>query len=409
MTFESFISNRYLRSKKRTGFISFTTFFSFIVIFLGVGCISIILSVMNGFESIVLDRFLAFDSHVRIVSKGENNITDHDMIMEKLEDIQGVKASSPYIQEKVMIQAPRYRKVVNLKGIDLNTIDGVSEFRRKIILGTTDFKGEGVTERKRGIVVGKGVVDELAIVPGDELIIWSLRGLGKYFARPRVLRFIVTGIFESEIGEFDYMYAYVELDAAQRLFQMRNAVSGIDVDAESIEDTDLIAPHIRELYEGDHSVNTWYELHRNLFVSMKLEKWAALIVLSLMIVVASFSIASALIMLVLEKRKEIGMLKSMGASDKEIRKIFILNGMTIGGTGTILGLVTGFTVCILQQKFNFITLPTSVYIIDFLPVSIQAVDFILIGVISIILTFIATIYPAGSAAKLVPSKALKYE
>ncbi|MCP4725526.1 MAG: FtsX-like permease family protein [bacterium] len=409
MSFERFISNRYLRSKKRTGFISFTTFFSFIVIFLGVGCISIILSVMNGFESIVLDRFLALDSHVRIISKGENNITDHDGIGERLAGIPGVKAYSPYIQEKVMIQSSRYKKVVNLKGVDLRTIDNVSEFRQKIILGTTDFSGEGVTSRKRGIVVGKGVVDELAIVPGDELIIWSLRGLGRYFARPRVLRFIVTGIFESEISELDYMYAFVEIDAAQKLFQMGDAVTGIDVDSERIEDTDLIAPVIKDLYDEEYSVKTWYELHKNLFVSMKLEKWAALIVLSLMILVASFSIASALIMLVLEKRKEIGMLKSMGTSDKEIRKIFVISGMTIGGSGTVLGLIMGFTVCLLQQKYNIITLPTSTYIIDFLPVSIQALDFILVGVISIVLTLAATIYPSKSAAKLIPSKALKYE
>ncbi len=410
MSFEYFISNRYLKSKKRSGFISFTTFFSFIVIFLGTACLTVILSIMNGFESIVIERFLAFDSHVRLLAKGETGIDNYSKIAEELNITDEVLVYSPFVQEKAMLETGKGRQVITLKGIDVESVNGVSKFNEKIVAGTENFKGiDGVTEAKPGIILGRGVADNLGLLPGEEVTIWNLKGLARYLQRPTIKTFVISGIIESELGEIDNYYTYVELPDAQRLFRMGNKISGIDINAHHIDDSNILAEVLRAKYNDEYNIRTWYDMRKNLFSSMELEKWAALVVLSLMILVASFSIACALIMLVLEKRKEIGILKSMGCSDKGIRNIFLINGLTIGGAGTFFGLLTGFSICFFQQKYEFIQLPPAVYIIDSLPIAMEPLYFVLVGIIALVLTYMASVYPSKQASKMIPSKALKYE
>jgi len=408
MSYEYFIAKRYLRSKKRTGLISFTTFFSFIVILLGVACLTTILSILNGFESVVLDRFLAFDSHVKVMSKGEEQFPDAEQFTTTLKNIPQITGYSPYISAKAMLTSDYGEFITTLKGVDLETVDRVSRFRDKVIYGTNDFTIDTV-KTEFGIILGKATADKLLVTPGDEIRVMSLRGLSRVYQIPPVRKFTVTGIFDAEIIEYNLLYSFVPLSAMQRFLRMGNDVTGFDINTTHIENSTSVAQSLREVVPENLLVKTWFDLHKNLFASMKLEKWAALVVLSLMILVASFSIASSLIMLVLEKRKEIGILKSMGSSANGIKRIFIMNGMIIGSAGTILGLLIGLGFCLIQLKYELILLPTDIYIIELLPVKINPLDFILVGIIALILTFAATLYPARSAAKLIPARALKYE
>ncbi|MFC1477241.1 ABC transporter permease [candidate division KSB1 bacterium] len=406
--YELFIAGRYLKSKKRGGIISFPTLFPFVVIVLGVACITIFLSIMNGFESVVIDRFLVLDSHVQIIGKGMDEFPEPEKFREILESIPEVAAFAPFVSGKVILFAER-TVPVTLKGIDLSRKEIVSGFQSTVGFGTNDFTSADSQSTHPGIVIGDGIAYQLGVIGSDEIRIMSYRGGSGYYSVPDVSRFTVTGIFKTDIGEYDYIYGYVSIDEAQRFFRMGNAITGFDVNAESRDKTRELAEAIRRVAPDSVVVNTWYDMHKNLYSSMKLEKIAAIVILSLIVLVATFSIGSSLIMLVLEKRREIGILRSMGSTGNSINLIFITTGMLIGSAGTFLGLALGFTVCWLQIQYEFFLLPQGLYIIEALPVYIKLSDFLIVGGITLILTYIATIYPARKASLLRPAQALRYE
>lgn len=408
MSYEFFIAKRYLRSKKRTGLISFTTFFSFIVTLFGVASLTTILSIMNGFEAVVLDRFLAFDSHIIVTTKGDKPLPESEQLEKAFNAISQVVSYSPYVSAKVILMSEYDKVITTLKGIDLATVDNVSKIRDKIIAGSTDFTLSGQIV-DYGIMLGKDTADNLLVSIGEEIVVMGLKGLGRVFQQPPTRRFTITGIFDAGIGEYNFLYSFTSVSSAQRFFRLREDLTGYDINVGHIDESPGVKNAIEDLFNEGVLVKTWYDLHENLFASMKLEKWAALIVLSLMIVVASFSIASSNIMLVLEKRKEIGILKSMGSDSAGIKKTFLLNGMTIGLSGTILGLLAGLGFCLAQLRYEFILLPTDIYIIDAMPIKINPLDFILVGCIAIVLAFSATILPATVAGRMIPAKALRYE
>ena len=408
MSYEVYIAKRYLRAKKRTGLISFTTFFSFSVIVIGVACITIIMSIMNGFESVVLDRYLAFDSHLTATKTGEDAFPDRGEFTGSLNLIPSINGYSPFVAVKAILMSEEDQHITTLKGIDLESIDDVSRFRDKVFYGTNDFMLEN-EPAEYGIILGMEAADNLSVSVGDIIWVMSLSGLGRVFQEPPARRFTVTGIFDAGLSEYNLLYSYVQLRSAQKFLRLGSDITGYDINTDRIELSPDVAASIRSNVPGNVLVKTWYDRHENLFAAMKLEKWGALTVLSLMILVASFSIASSLIMLVLEKRNEIGILKSMGSTLKGIRKIFIVNGMIIGTAGTILGISIGLLFSILQKVYGFIQLPTDIYIIPALPIEINPVDFILVGIISLGLTYTATLYPARTAANMLPARALKFE
>jgi len=408
MSYETLIALRYLRSKKRTGLISFTTFFSFTVIAFGVACITSILSIMNGFESVVLERFLAFDSHLQIIKKGEELFSDKQSVMQLLEKNQKITGYSPYVIFKAVLNSQSDRTITTVKGVDVKRVDTVSRFRKKVVYGSNDFSGNSLSSTP-GIILSTEVADKLSVTVGNEVWVMGLQGLGRMFQQPPNRRFIVTGIFNAELTEYNNTYSFISIEAAQVFLRIGEDISGIDINTARIQDSPNVAQSLKAVLPKQLLVKTWYDLHKNLFSSMKLEKWAAFIVLSLMILIANFSITSALLMLILEKRKDIGILKSMGSSMNEIKNIFVTNGMIIGGTGTILGLTIGLTFCFLQIKYELIHLPSDIYVIDVFPVHINPLDFVIVGITALILTYLAALLPARSAGRLLTWRALHYE
>ncbi|RKY85572.1 hypothetical protein DRQ09_07090 [candidate division KSB1 bacterium] len=409
MSFEVFISRRYLKSKKRTGFISYTTYISILGIFLGVTALIITMSIMNGFEGIVIKRFQSFDSHLKVYYKGMDRFPGEKSFISKVSSTGMVSGISPYIEGKAIITSPETSAGIILMGIDVKNIDKVSDIRNKVTFGSLSYLETENLDPYPGIILGRVLADKLAVKLYDEVQIISTRGMGGLLRRPSTMKFLVKGFFEAEIAEYDSYYSFITLNSARKLFRMKNGITGFEINSYNIEDADKLAEEIKSTFGTQIVCKTWYDLHRSLFVSMKLEKWATLIVLSLIILVAVFNIVSSLIMLVLEKKKEIGILKSMGCSSRSISKIFINEGLIVGLIGIISGIITGFTICFLQQKYNLIPLPTDIYIINSLPVKMEALDFVLIGVIAFILTIASSLYPARMASKLTPIETIRAE
>lgn len=413
MSYEFFIANRYLKSKRKTGFISLITYISMIGVMIGVAALIIVLSIMNGFESEVRSRIIGFGAHIELRTYHNRGLEDYKSIAEQIKNFDHISGISPYVEDKALIYTSKKNKSgVAIKGIDPESLAQVSDIKDNIIYGIFEV-GEIKTNGRKaypGIVLGQYLADRLNVDLGDKVQLLSPTGISPILSRMPALRsFQVTGFFETGLFEFDDVYAYISIKEAQRLFESGNSVSGLEIKLDDLNNADAVANRIREHLGYPFAAVTWFDMHKNLFSWMQLEKWGMFIILSLIIMVAAFNIISTLIMIVLEKTKEIGVLKSMGANSSGIMKIFMFEGLIGGVIGTLLGCIFGFALCWSQQKFEFFSLPPDVYIISALPILMKARDFFFISLAALLLCFLATFYPARKAAKLDPVEAIRYE
>ncbi|NQT27434.1 lipoprotein-releasing ABC transporter permease subunit [candidate division KSB1 bacterium] len=409
--YELFIARRYLRSRQKTGFINAITYITVSGIAIGVAALIIVLSVMNGFESEVRERIIGFDTHVRLRTYHDQGLPDYKEITEMIKDIPHIVGISPYIYDKGMIRSGKYSDGIILKGSDPATLAQVSDLEKNIVYGEVNL---GMIPREEGsdlpgLVVGTYLADRLYIALGDVVTIFSLSGIRSMFQMPPVKQFIVTGYFETGMFEFDNAYAYISIEAAQELFRMGDKVSGLEIRLDDLYKADVVVEEIDKRLGYPYTADTWFEMRRNLFSWMQLEKWAMFIVLCLIILVAAFNIITTLIMVVMEKTREIGILKSMGATSRSIQRIFLYEGIVVGVVGTLLGLIIGYALCWAQIRYEFFTLPGDVYFINTLPVRMQATDFLFIAGASILLCLVSAYYPAMRASRLIPVDAIRYE
>jgi len=247
------------------------------------------------------------------------------------------------------------------------------------------------------------------VTVGDKISIASFDGLFTFGRMPQLMQFRVTGYFETGLFEYDDAYAYVSVSSAQKLCKTGNSVTGLEMRLDDYEKADAVARILQQTLPAEYRPLTWRELNPNLFAWMQIEKWAAFIILCLIILVAAFNILSTLIRVTMEKTREIGILRSMGASQSSIQKIFTFQGALVGVLGTLLGDVIGYTLCRLQQVYKFFSLPTDIYIISWLPVDMKVLDFVFITVAALLISFVAAVLPAARAAALDPVAALRYE
>jgi lipoprotein-releasing system permease protein len=409
-SYELFIATRYLKSKRRTGFISLISYISIAGVAIGVAALIIVLSVMNGFETEVRDRIIGSDAHIRLTTHHDEGIRHHPDIIAKIQDVQHITGISPYIFEKGLIREGSRTEGVIVRGIDPATVASVSDLPNQIISGGLHLGRVDVTGRDNypGLILGKYLADRLYSTLGDTVILFSPGAAGP-FSQPRAKRFVISGIFETGLYEYDDVFAYIAIPEAQDLFNLPGIVTGLEIRLDDYEKATPVKERIREILGYPYFPRTWHEMHRNLFNWMQIEKWMGFIILSLIIMVAAFNIISSLIMVVLEKRKEIGILKSMGATDTSIRRIFIYEGLAVGVVGTIMGIILGWGICALQIKYKFFSLPPDIYFLSELPVIMQPFDFIMIGIMALLLCFLASVYPAHKAATLIPVEAIRYE
>jgi lipoprotein-releasing system permease protein len=406
--FEYFIARRYLRSKHRLNFISIISVLSTIGVTIGVAALVIVLSVFNGFGSLVTTMLINFDPHVRISSENikNNNFSPIEHYLNK-SDI--VKSYSSYSEGKVILINKKSMEILNLKGIPTSSTESSDRLESIIIFGEYDLEPEGNIDK---IILSIPIALRLSVKVGDTLFATSANQIKNTITRmtmPQTKRLIVSGIYKISNKEYALEYTFTSLASAQNIFSSHNKISGLEVILKDIDDSDKLKSELLNQFGSDLSINTWYDLHKDLYRVMLIERWAAYILLSLIIAVAAFNILSSLTMSVLEKKKDIGVLRSMGTKTSSIRKIFMFEGILVGVIGTILGLTIGLFVCYLQINFNIYPLDASKYVIDTLPVQVRLTDILAVTLMSILLTFVASKYPANRALKTEIIDAIKWE
>jgi lipoprotein-releasing system permease protein len=409
LAFETFIARRYLLSKKKVQFITIITLISIIGVMVGVAALIAVLAVFNGFNKYQINILTGFDPHVRIEQSGGGFIEDYNKVIDEVNRTVQPKAVAPFTLNKGILSTSKYNLVGFIKGVDEKKIGDLSDVKQKTWLGEFEFKDD---DEIGGIVLGGGISARLLARVGDTVTIMSTAGMEKaltQIVQPKSMRFIVRGIFNSNNREYDKLYSFVSLSKSQNLFELGKGVNGVEIRLNDINKSDEAKEKLDAALGKNFNINTWYNLHEDLYSIMKVERWTAFTILSLIIAVASFSIVGSLTMTVIEKRRDIGILKAMGTTNNSIIRIFMFEGVLIGVYGTILGLILGFGVCMLQIKFKLFPLDPLVYTIDALPIDLRVTDFINISLCAMGLSFIASLYPALRAARQEPIKAIRWE
>ena len=408
MRYERLIARRYLLTKKDVKFVSIISVISITGVTIGVAALVVVLSVFNGFGSLVSSILINFDPHLRIESTAPMDSAGYRPILEYISHHQLVKGYSPFVGGKALIVSRNINRVVNIRGLETDKIPLVSGLSEKLVLGSINLE-----EKKRsGIVLGLVLADRLGVVIGDTISIVSPSGAelaAMQQALPLIRRFQVVGIYESNNKDYDGYYAFTNLAGAQSLFTRAGRMDGIDIRLNYLDDADRFGNELRKKFGNAFRYLTWYDLHRELFTVMQVERWCAYVVLCLIIAVASFNLLGSLTMTVIEKRRDIGILKSMGASNESLRKIFGLQGLFVGIVGTIAGSVIGLLIVYLQQRYHLVALDTTIYIIPAMPVEVHTLDIVVIAIAAIGLCSLASRLPAKRAANLDPVKAIRWE
>ncbi len=343
------------------------------------------------------------NGHILVSKFYNEEIYDYEILLDSIKKVPGVIGATPFIYTKVLIKNKDYVDGIIMKGIDTTTFDEVSNLREKIILGEFSVYDDG-------IILGNYIADGLMAHIGDtiEIALPFSELVTPFGIIPKTKRFVVKGIFDAGMYDFNATLSFVSINSAQEMTG-RNGVSGIEVKTNDIFNVKRISKKIMLLLGYPYRVSDWIEMNKNLFYALKLEKIAMFVILILIIIVASFNIMSILIMTVIEKTREIGILKAIGSTSKDIMQIFILDGFIVGVIGTFFGIIIGYTLSWALGKYKFISLPSDVYFLDKLPVKIEFTDFLIVGFSAIILSVLATIYPALRASKLDPVEAIRNE
>lgn len=406
-SFEFFVATRYLLSRRKHSFISIISVFSIAGIALGVAALIVVLGVMNGFSNNLQDKILGVNAQL-IITSLEGPIADYQKVCEKIKKVQSVKGVMPFLYSEVMVSSQNGVKGVVLRGIDPYLAKKVLRLDKDLVLGSIDDLSSSSIPP---LIIGKELAFKLGLGRGSFLNILSPTGGTSSFGFiPKIKIFKVVGIFDTGMYEYDSSLIYTNISSAQKLMGFKkDVVSGIEVSLYDVYKAPDIAKHLRKILGPTYFIQTWIDMNKNLFSALKLEKFAMGIILAMIVLVGSFSIITTLFMLVMERKKDIAILISMGATKREIKRIFVLLGSLIGFVGTTIGYIFGLGLGYLIEKYQFIKLPQDVYYLDYLPVEYTFIDLATIGIVAMLLCFLATLYPASQAANVEPAQVLRYE
>ena len=411
MSYELFISRRYLRAARKQAFISLTTIISVGGVMLGVMALIVVIAVMTGAVSDLRDRILAITPHITVMGH-PSGLSDQEGVRARIQKIPHVKATAPFVQTQVMIRGPSGGSGALLKGIDPALTNRMLDLSRMVHSGSLaalEAPKDDTGVRRPGIVLGKELARGIGAGLGDVVSVVSPKGtLSPIGLLPTMVNLEVVGILDSGMFEYDAALAWTGLEAAKKMLRMGSDVTGIEVMVDDVFAAGKVSDAISQELGFPFWARDWMRMNQNLFAALKLEKVAMFVILTLIVLVAAFNIASTLIMMVMEKKKDIAILKAMGATNTSIRKIFVVNGMIIGAMGTLFGVCLGTGLCELLARYKFIKLDSSVYPFTTLPVSIQPWDVLMIAGAALIICFLATLYPAWQASRLDPVESIRY-
>ena len=432
MKYEFFIGLRYLRSKKRQTFVSVIGLISILGVIIGVMSLNVVLSVMKGFEDELRDKILGVNAHIVVLSYN-GAFADYQEVKNKLLDYKGITGASPFIYGQGMLVADSNVTGAVIRGIDKDNAGKVTSIQEAIGKGSyignkkkseaelDELGGEIIKgldeETKTGnppIIIGRELAASLGVTMGDVINLVSPFGkMGPFGPIPKVRKFQVIAIFNYGMLEYDSSIAYVSIEDAMNFFEMDNKVSGIEIKVDDVYKAQKIAENIKNYLGFPFYTRNWEDVNKSLFKALKLERIAIGIFLTFIILVAALDIISTLTMAVMEKGRDIAILKSMGATSKSIMIIFLTEGMVIGMTGTFLGTLLGFFICYMLKTSEFLKskLPFNpeVYYVSEFPVKIEPFYFIGVAVASLLICFLATLYPSFQASRKDPVEALRYE
>jgi lipoprotein-releasing system permease protein len=411
MTFEYFIGGRYLRARQKQAFINLITILSIAGVTVGVMALIVVIAVMTGFEADLKARILGGQSHVVVMRHG-GPLTEYRKILSEVEKIDDVEGATPFIYTQGMLRSKSGASGVVIRGIDPNTAGRVIKTLKDVSLPYMSATENSQSDQPTipGIVLGKELARNLGVIQGDIIHLMSPRGMLSPIGHvPAMKQFKVTGYFESGMYDFDSSFAYIHLKAAQKLLRIGDAVTGIEVRVREIYKAREIATKLKDQLQFPYWTRDWMQMNKNLFRALKVERVVMFVILTLIILVAAFNIASTLIMMVMGKTRDIAILKAMGATNKSIRKIFVFNGMVIGLIGTGLGVVLGLLLCIGLKHYDIYELTGDIYYFTTtLPVKLEIVNVLAVIGAALIICFLATLYPAHQASKLNPVDAIRY-
>jgi len=465
MRYELMVGLRYLRARRKEAFISLITVISVVGVMIGVMTLNIVLAVMTGFEEDLRDRILGFNPHIVLVSYA-GAIRDPEAVLTKVRETNGVVAAEPLVYSQVMLTTGQSVSGVVVRGVPPEADESIVDLKGHLVSGSvsglgadfevpvslsdepappapsdakdTKVKGErsGSTpgrdahaplpdkgrEAKRsggenqsttklsGVIIGQELAKQLGVGVGDPVSVVSPIGTPSPVGMiPKVKRFAVAGTFDSGMFDYDSSLIYMSLADAQRFFGLGSAINGVEIRVKDIYASQAVAHAIEDRLGTPFRARDWMEVNRNLFLAFKLEKVVYFIVLLLIVLVAAFNIIATLIMVVMEKRKDIAILKCMGATNRSIARIFMLKGAIVGTVGTLLGVAGGYAGCWLLARYQFVELPKDVFYVSTLPVRVYWENFLLVALASVTICLLATIYPARQAAGLAPVEVIRYE
>ena len=405
LSYHTLIAFRYLKSRKRRKTISLSTIISLGGVAVGVMALVTVLAVMSGFHDDLRRKILGVTTHVVTLSF-DGTIKDYGKAVEKIKGIQHVAAVSPFVVGQVMLSHAKAARGVFLRGVIPGLEKDTTDIAKYVFKGSL----EGLSTEPYGIVIGRELSTNLNLHPGDEVTVISPVGdIGPLGMIPKTRNFKVVAVFEVGMFEYDSSLVVTSLKAAQEFFDMGDQVSGIEAKVDDIYLASSVKEEINLKLGYPLFARDWMQMNKNLFAALKLEKLAMFVILTLIVLVAAFNIVSTLTMNVMEKEREIAILKTMGATNGGIMAIFMLQGFLIGLAGTLLGLAGGGALCYALDTYKIIKLPADVYYLSSLPVKINLLDFTVVAVSAILISFFSTVYPAWQAAKLEPVEALRFE
>lgn len=400
-----FIALRYLRSRRHSGFISFITLIAVVGVTLGVAALIITLSVLGGFEHTIKENVISFTAHLQLVGFQNQLLTNAPLSMEVvLSEFPEVRNIAPYISREGMIRSSGATDGVLIKGVDPR--NDISAAKTRLVEGAYNL--EKKERGAEGIILGRRLAQKLEVGVGDRVMLMSLGGSSVTLSQTRVMQFEVRGLYETGMAEYDETYAYVNLTNAQRLFAVGPMVSGFDVLLYDIDSLDNIARRLPERLGYPYYGRTTYQMNRNLFTWIELQKKPIPIIIGLIIIVATVNIIGTLLMMVMEKGKEIGILRALGTGQKTLMNIFLTQGMFIGIVGVILGNIIAFVLCWLEMKYRILSLPSGIYFMTHVPIDLNVANFLIVSLLALLMCFLSSIVPSRIAARRDPIRLIKF-